>query len=104
MSRDRKNKYRIIADKVKALAHATRLMIIDLLLEKSRCVGDIEKELDLKQTNVSQHLNILKSSGMVDFEVKGRQRCYYIKDKAKVLKMLNCMSDEIERRRNDGES
>ncbi len=92
MNNELKNKYRIIAEKVKAYAHPTRLMIIDLLLEETRCVGDIERRLELKQTNVSQHLNILKGSGIVDFEVKGRQRCYYIKDEERVLKILDCMN------------
>ena len=68
----------------KALAHPTRLMIIDSLLKGEKCVGDIQDLLQSSQPNVSQHLGILKTSGIVDFCQRGNLRCYHLKDPEKI--------------------
>ncbi|MDA3792161.1 MAG: metalloregulator ArsR/SmtB family transcription factor [Elusimicrobia bacterium] len=80
--------YRSKADFFKAFAHPTRLLIIGKLLEAERCVGSIEKVLNLKQANVSQHLNILKKEGIVDYEIKGRKRCYYITEPERMKNII----------------
>jgi ArsR family transcriptional regulator len=80
--------YRKQAEFFKALAHPTRLLIVDKLLEEERCVGSIEKLLELKQANVSQHLNILKNAGLVDYDIQGRKRCYYITEPKRISNML----------------
>ena len=49
----------------KALAHPTRLAIVKKLSQEKKCVGDIMKELDLGQSNVSQHLSVLRKYGLV---------------------------------------
>ena len=68
----------------KALAHPTRLMIIDSLLKGEKCVSDIQDLLQSSQPNVSQHLSILKASGIVDFCQRGNLRCYHLKDPEKL--------------------
>ena len=58
--------YQLQADYLKALAHPTRLRILDLLRnEDELCVCHIIEDLDLDQSNVSQHLRVLKKSGIV---------------------------------------
>ena len=72
----------------KALAHPTRLMIIDSLLKGEKCVSDIQDLLQSSQPNVSQHLSILKASGIVDFCQKGNLRCYHLKDPDKIRTLI----------------
>ena len=76
----------------KALAHPTRLMIIDSLLKGEKCVGDIQDLLQSSQPNVSQHLSILKASGLVDFCQRGNLRCYYLKDPENIRILTGSLS------------
>lgn len=76
------------AQTLKALAHPTRLLIVDSLLAGEKCVSDIQELLHASQPNVSQHLNILKVSGIVDFQQKGNLRCYHLKDPEKIRSIL----------------
>jgi len=66
------------ADVLRALAHSTRLEIVERLLEKPKCVNDIKGLMDVSQPNLSQHLTLLRQEGMVDFCEDGKKRCYYL--------------------------
>lgn len=50
---------------LKALANEKRLMILCLLAEGERSVGEINALLDLSQSALSQHLAVLREKGMV---------------------------------------
>ena len=63
----------------KALAHPTRLMIVDSLLRGEKCVGDIQELLKSSQPNVSQHLSILKNEGLVIDERQGTKILYHLR-------------------------
>jgi ArsR family transcriptional regulator len=57
---------------LKALAHPTRLEILAFLRERdSECVCKIYESLNLEQSNISQHLRILKNSGVLISKKKG---------------------------------
>ncbi|MCL2658232.1 MAG: metalloregulator ArsR/SmtB family transcription factor [Betaproteobacteria bacterium] len=51
---------------LKALANEKRLLILCLLAEGERSVGELNALLDLSQSALSQHLAILREEGMVD--------------------------------------
>ena len=57
----------------KAFAHATRLRILDLVCESERGVSDLQKELGISKTGISQHLAILKSAGVLVARRNGKQ-------------------------------
>jgi ArsR family transcriptional regulator len=76
------------AQTLKALAHPTRLLIVETLLAGEKCVSDIQELLQASQPNVSQHLNILKVSGIVDYQQKGNLRCYHLNDPEKIKTIL----------------
>ena len=50
---------------VKALANKQRLMILCLLVERERSVGELNGLLDLSQSALSQHLAVLREEGLV---------------------------------------
>ncbi|OGU13540.1 MAG: transcriptional regulator [Geobacteraceae bacterium GWC2_53_11] len=66
------------ADVLKALAHPTRLQIVIELLKGTKCVTDIQDILPASQSNISQHLTVLRNARLVDFAQDGSQRCYYV--------------------------
>jgi len=72
----------------KALSHPTRLLIVEKLLEEEKCVNDIRELVKSSQPNISQHLNILRFSGIVDFRQQGNLRCYFIKDPQRIKKLI----------------
>jgi DNA-binding transcriptional ArsR family regulator len=78
----------------KALAHPTRLHIIELIKEQEPCVKVMEETLGLSQPNISQHLSLLRNLGIVKAQRDGNQVCYQISDKT-VSKMLDVLADSI---------
>lgn len=73
-----------------AVAHPARVRIVRLLINRDSCVcGEIVDNLPLAQSTVSQHLKILKESGLIQGEVDGPKVCYCINPaKLKELKTL----------------
>lgn len=65
-----------------AIAHPARVQIVRLLISREPCVcGEIVDCLPLAQSTVSQHLKILKESGLIQGEVDGPKVCYCINPK-----------------------
>ena len=73
-----------------AVAHPARVQIVRLLIRRKSCVcGEIVDQLPLAQSTVSQHLKILKESGLIQGEVDGPKVCYCIdRQRLKELKSL----------------
>lgn len=57
----------------KAFANPTRLQMLDLLGQREWAVADLKSELRISKHNLSQHLAILKSAGIVHSRREGRQ-------------------------------
>jgi len=75
-----KNKSKFIqkSELLKALAHPTRLCIVNGLMEKESNVTNIQECLDLPQSTVSQHLSKLKAAGIIKGERKGLEISYQV--------------------------
>ncbi len=68
-----------LANLCKALGHPARIKILKHLLDEDRCIcGRIVEVLPLAQSTVSQHLKILKESGLILGEVEGPRTCYCV--------------------------
>ncbi len=66
-----------IASVAKALAHPARVKIIEFLLSRPGCIGgDIVDEIGLAQSTISEHLRILKASGLVVGAIERPRICY----------------------------
>ena len=64
--------YEARAGIIKALAHPTRLMIVDELGRGERCVCELTDDLDAAQSRLSFHLKTLKDAGLVSDRRDGR--------------------------------
>lgn len=72
-----------LAGLAKALGHPARVRILRLLARRRECLcGEIVDELPLAQSTVSQHLKILKDSGLVRGSVDGPRVCYCLSEGA----------------------
>lgn len=79
-----------LAALAKAVGHPARVAILRLLARKNACVcGEIVDELPLAQSTVSQHLKVLKESGLIQGEVDGPRICYCVNPR--VLRRLKVL-------------
>lgn len=69
-----------------AIAHPARVRLLRLLINKTSCVcGELVELMPLSQSTVSQHLKILKESGIVQGEIDGPKVCYCVNPKGLAL-------------------
>ncbi len=71
-----------LATLAKALGHPARVQIVRFLLSRDSCMcGDIVEHLPLAQSTVSQHLKMLKGSGLIRGTIDGPRVCYCVETK-----------------------
>ncbi len=81
-TRDFKTKlYKQMAKVTKALSNPNRLEILDLLAQGAVPVEYIAEHTNQPVANVSQHLQVLKKSGLVTTERKGKYQYYRLSGK-----------------------
>ncbi len=77
---DNADQANLVAEMLKALAHPLRLRVIAALCEASHTVTQLVERLDTRQTLVSQHLSVLRMTGLVEVERTGGMATYSIKE------------------------
>ena len=65
-----------------ALAHPTRIAIIENLCLGEMSVGKLCEKIGIEQANASQHLAVLRSKQLVDTRKDGNQILYRLRDPA----------------------
>lgn len=81
---------RFKADIFQALAHPTRIAILELLSEGELSAGRLIERLGIEQSNVSQHLAILRAKQVVMNRKAGNQVFYSIRNPA-LIEILSLM-------------
>ena len=71
MEPDVKAKYQMRARILKAMAHPTRLFLIDELARGERCVCELTAMVGADTSTVSKHLSVLREAGIVSDEKRG---------------------------------
>ena len=88
------NKYNEIADVLKALAHPVRLCIVRGLIEKGGCnVCHMQECLGMPQSTTSQHLQKLRSAGIISGQRKGLEVTYKVCDQ-RVVELIKVLFPE----------
>lgn len=81
------------AEIAKALAHPTRLKLIDALAElEEECVCELNQSLGVSQPTVSKHLKVLKDAGLVKKRKEGLQVFYSLRVPC-VTNFFSCLDD-----------
>jgi len=65
------------AEVLKALAHPSRLFMVEKLEEKPYCVCELTKMVGADTSTVSKHLSILKAAGVIEEDRKQGTSVYY---------------------------
>jgi ArsR family transcriptional regulator len=78
------------AEIFQALAHPTRIAILDLLRDGELTVGTVAEHLSLGQANLSQHLAVLRAKQIVAAHKVGNQVFYSVRDPL-IWKVLDLM-------------
>lgn len=82
--------YKAKARIMKALAHPTRLFIVDELSRGERCVCELTDMIGVEMPTVSRHLSQLKSVGILEDEKRGAQVFYRLRVPC-VLNFFKCI-------------
>jgi ArsR family transcriptional regulator len=95
MDRKARAKFEARARIVKALAHPSRLFIVDELSRHERCVAELTEMVGADMSTVSKHLSVLKAAGIVRDEKRGAQVIYHLRVPC-VLKFFDCVGEVME--------
>ncbi len=84
-------KYEARAKIIKAMAHPTRLFLVDELAKSGeRCVCELTEMVGVDMSTVSRHLAILKGAGIVEDQRHGAQVYYRLRVRC-VLDFFECV-------------
>lgn len=80
------------AELLKALSNPQRLRVMCLLIDGERTVGEINAEVELSQSALSQHLAVLREGGWVQTR-RESQNVYYSVSEGPVHKLIETLHD-----------
>ncbi len=83
--------YKAQAQVLKAMAHPSRLLMVDELSKGERCVCELAELVGAQMATVSRHLSLLKNAGIVEDEKRGAQVFYRLKVPC-VLNFFKCVA------------
>ena len=92
-----KELYRIHAELCKVFSNPTRLEILNLLRDKEMSVTELIEKTELSQANISQHLSIMRSKGIVISDRKGKH-IYYRLTNPKIIKAFDIIREVVSER------
>lgn len=85
-----KTRFEARARILKAMAHPTRLFIIDELNKGERCVADLTAMIGADTSTVSRHLSVLRNAGIVHHE-KRRSQVFYSLRTPCIVNFFSCI-------------
>ncbi|MEN6520363.1 MAG: metalloregulator ArsR/SmtB family transcription factor [Armatimonadota bacterium] len=90
-----REKYKARAKIIKALAHPSRLMMIDSLSEGEKCVCELRDLVGSDISTVSKHLALMKEAGLVE-DRKAGQQVYYKLRVPCIMNFFSCIEAVME--------
>lgn len=77
-----------------AISSVERIILINSLKEKDRCVCELEVVIDKSQSTVSHHLRKLETAGLVSGYKKGKYTYYHL-EKEKCEKLFSILKEQF---------
>ena len=78
----------------KALAHPTRILIIEALAQREHCVSELVELVGDDPSTISKHLTIMKAAGIVNNDRRGTSVYYSLKMQC-VPGFMHCVDKAI---------
>ena len=88
------SKFEIRANVIKAMAHPTRLFIVDELSKQEKCVSDLTAMIGADTSTVSKHLAVLKKAGIVKDDKRGTEVYYSLRVPC-IMNFFHCVESVI---------
>ncbi|WP_432823781.1 ArsR/SmtB family transcription factor [Trichloromonas sp.] len=79
---------------LKAMAHPSRLLIIEELEKEERCVCELTSMVGADVSTVSKHLSVLREAGIVQDEKRGNQVYYRLRVPC-ILNFFGCVESVL---------
>ena len=90
-----KARYEAQAKIIKALAHPSRLYIMEALQRQKLCVGELTEMIGADTSTVSKHLGVLKNAGLVLDEKQGTTVTYQLRMPC-LMDFIQCVESVME--------
>lgn len=98
MLNEKINEFSQIAEVLKILGHPTRLRIISELIDSDKTVSELWHLVGVSQSLVSQHLAVLRRSGIIK-SVRRGNTVYYSVTNPFVVKILKLTKNKVKQMR-----
>lgn len=79
---------------LRVMAHPVRLMILEALCERTKCVKDINSLIPIVQPHLSQHIGALRRAELIDCHAAGPMRCYYLTRPTLVKRLIRLLAQD----------
>lgn len=90
------------AEIAKGIAHPLRIAIVDFLKDGEQCVCDIAEHIGSERSNVSRHLSVMVSAGVLEYQKQGLKVMYRLKTPC-ILDFFSCVTDVLKQQVKDSE-
>jgi len=94
MNAKSKQHYEARARVIRAMAHPSRLLIIDELNKGERCVCELTELVGSDTSTVSKHLSVMKNAGIVSDEKRGTMVYYSLRVPC-ILNFFGCVESVL---------
>jgi len=95
MYQERKKHLEARAKILKAMAHPSRLFIVEELEKRERCVCDLTEMVGADISTVSKHLSVLRQAGLILADKRGNQVFYRLRVPC-ILSFFDCAEKVLE--------
>ncbi|MBN1456227.1 MAG: winged helix-turn-helix transcriptional regulator [Sedimentisphaerales bacterium] len=82
------------AEIIKSVAHPLRIAIVDFLKNGEQCVCDIAEHVDSERSNVSRHLSVMVSGGVLSYRKDGLKVIYKLRTPC-IFDFLSCITSVL---------
>ena len=97
MDAETRELYRLKADIVQAVAHPIRLAIVDFLIDGEKCVCDIAEHVGAQRSNVSRHLAVMRTAGVLGHRKDGLRMLYSLRTPC-IVNFIACITATLRER------
>lgn len=86
------------ANILKALAHPSRLLIVEELSKGEKCVCELQEMIGADMSTVSKHLSLMKRAGLVEDDKRGLQVFYRLLSPC-IMNFFECIESVVDAKR-----